>query len=689
MNAQKNGSRALFCMALVLVYWLPLTPSQAKIRPKSDGSKPVEDKYRHWPIAELNAPAAHDAGQRQMREAKSQRYNLPGEMPLTQIASDEHERLNSRHWWISLPALPAEQSDIVVLGKITQARAYLSGDKTNVYSEFTVQPDEFFKGGEAAPSQALIAEREGGRVRLLSGTIFRHEIRYQGLPRVGRKYVLFLKRVANAPDYEIITGFEINGGRVAALDGVGSDARMFPFRKFDGYADHDFIRAVREAVKSPVSIEVPAEETPPARRDSGGGTAAVQSCAPAPHDAPKYSWKEGSAIRVYVLQNNFTSSERTWIQDILSNKFEARAGNPPLPNSPPFSCSDVRFQFFFVNNFPAADKNHLRIQATDLGPLTDTTEHLGDANLHPLSNNKHLKWANIRINSQIPDDDYSRFWNAVSHEVAHTFGLLDCVDCGDAQLNPPIWSIMDLNFLNTRSSFPTDCDQIAIRMSKPYVCGSNRYTSDWAEQTTPVDFATYPIGGAPNDLTTPDAAWCGPATLLLIDLANDGFSLSDASNGVFFDVGGDGVEEPVAWTLANDDDAWLVYDRNGDGSIDYGTELFSNFTPQAAATNRSGFLALAEFDKVDNGGNNDGKISGSDDIFTSLYVWRDVNHNGLSESGELHSLTSKNVTELSFTSQNWGVSDQYGNVFHRKVTVTGSGGQSITLANVTIRINAQ
>jgi hypothetical protein len=157
--------------------------------------------------------------------------------------------------------------------------------------------------------------------------------------------------------------------------------------------------------------------------------------------------------------------------------------------------------------------------------------------------------------------------------------------------------------------------------------------------------------------------YCGGSPIV-IDIAGDGIALTGPSDGVDFDLNGNGTRDRLGWTRSNSDDAWLALDRDGNGTIDRGAELFGDFTAQPASSNKNGFLALAEFDN-----NGDRVIDSSDSVFASLRLWQDKNHNGISEPEELHTLMELNVKALELDFKESKRVDEFGNEFKYRAKV--------------------
>jgi len=170
--------------------------------------------------------------------------------------------------------------------------------------------------------------------------------------------------------------------------------------------------------------------------------------------------------------------------------------------------------------------------------------------------------------------------------------------------------------------------------------------------------------------TCPDGIDTSP---IVIDVDGSGFSLSPSWDGVSFDILADSIELPLAWTTAASTNAFLTLDRNGNGAIDNGHELFGNLTPQPPSASPNGFVALAEYDKAANGGNGDGKIDQRDAIFSSLRLWRDANHNGESETSELRPLAGV-LRAIDLNYKESKRTDEWGNRFRYRAKVYDAQG---------------
>ena len=135
------------------------------------------------------------------------------------------------------------------------------------------------------------------------------------------------------------------------------------------------------------------------------------------------------------------------------------------------------------------------------------------------------------------------------------------------------------------------------------------------------------------------------ASPIVLDLDGNGVQTRSAADGVHFDLTGTGngtgnSGQKVGWT--GDGDALLVRDRNGDGIINDGRELYGVATQNALGQRMgNGYAALASEDS-----NNDGKINAKDANFGELKLWVDANHDGKTDAGELKGLVEMGVVEL-------------------------------------------
>jgi len=158
-------------------------------------------------------------------------------------------------------------------------------------------------------------------------------------------------------------------------------------------------------------------------------------------------------------------------------------------------------------------------------------------------------------------------------------------------------------------------------------------------------------------------------TPVLVNLGGS-LKLSSQQDGVMFDLDGTGTPRQWSWPVSND--GWLVLDRNSNGIIDNGTELFGNATLKpngSRATN--GFLALAQLDS-----NSDGLLDAKDAAFAALRVWVDTTRDGRSDPAELLSLDSLGINALSVETNVSRRRDQWGNLFRWRAPVYFASGDT-------------
>ena len=165
-------------------------------------------------------------------------------------------------------------------------------------------------------------------------------------------------------------------------------------------------------------------------------------------------------------------------------------------------------------------------------------------------------------------------------------------------------------------------------------------------------------------------------TPLILDLNGNGFQLTSVENGVHFDMDGDGYRELISWTKGGQDtDGFLVMDKNGNGQIDDGSELFGEFDGTS-----NGFAQLARHDS-----NGDGKISKKDEAFKDLKIWKDKNHNGTVEAGEMQSLWRNEIKEISLNTRVTDKVDEHGNGLFERASFTRRDGSKGTIVDAILK----
>jgi trimeric autotransporter adhesin len=164
---------------------------------------------------------------------------------------------------------------------------------------------------------------------------------------------------------------------------------------------------------------------------------------------------------------------------------------------------------------------------------------------------------------------------------------------------------------------------------------------------------------------------------LVFDLDGDGVETINVSAGIKFDQNADGVKTATGWVSA--DDAFLVLDRNGNGVIDNGRELFGDSTQLAdGSLADDGFAALAGQDS-----NGDGVIDAADANFSKLRLWRDLNQDGVSQANELFSLADAGIASINVGSSANSQTLANGNQIADLGSYTRSDGSTGTVGEVT------
>lgn len=251
----RNDKKITVLLLVLLAATVAMSMSTLRSQSKQnrDSDKAVDNvKNQHdnrkakleaqFPIVDYDGPDLGNSENDAKRRNKNKRYDKRMRVSknpalhITESAS-VHEG--------EIQAIPASQSDLIVIGEVLDSVAHLSNDKGNIYTELSFRVEEILKCNAQTPplpGSTIIVERLGGFVRYPNGHKQLYRVVGQGMPRIGRRYILFLDSIDEGQDFSLLTGYELGETNVSAIDS------LVQFLVYEGKANAAFLNAVRNAI---------------------------------------------------------------------------------------------------------------------------------------------------------------------------------------------------------------------------------------------------------------------------------------------------------------------------------------------------------------------------------------------------------------------------------------------------------
>ncbi|MGE3612020.1 MAG: hypothetical protein AB7G20_00870, partial [Sulfurimonas sp.] len=242
-----------------------------------------------------------------------------------------------------------------------------------------------------------------------------------------------------------------------------------------------------------------------------------------------------------------------------------------------------------------------------------------------------------------------------------------------AQRSLFLYALLDPNNAKLANMHFSDRDMGISRGGSAYSGGGGGVVSYTPHTYTPAPTPVIECINSPVYHSTGTGGGGSSTGPIVLDLNRDGItSISIAASQALFDYDNDGVKENTAWIQSTD--ALLVNDKNSDGINNNASELFGNYTKNSDGTiAKSGYQALSYYDS-----NSDNVIDATDTRFNELSLWIDSNQDGVTDTGELKTLSEMGVTSLTINSATPYIpSSENTNTIIQETTFTDASGEGI------------
>lgn len=226
-------------------------------------SAQVERGSSTIPIADYNPSESKNPEENELRKLRNSKFDMDKSRNSAETINQFRitERVFEAKPFITYsfsskirPAFPISASKLIVIGKIIDAKAYLSNDKTAVYSDFTLKIEQVLKQNSelsVVNMNEVALLRQGGGIRFPSGKVYYRTFGGYALPEVGERYLMFLNEDKETKSFVELAGYKFKSGKVLPLDGIDTDKVAASFQEqyqYKDYKEEDFINIVKAKV---------------------------------------------------------------------------------------------------------------------------------------------------------------------------------------------------------------------------------------------------------------------------------------------------------------------------------------------------------------------------------------------------------------------------------------------------------